>query len=65
MSVQVRAAGDIPSTDHDVPVDLIVTPTRIIETGARRTAGRGRLHWDELTEEKVAAIPLLRRLAPQ
>src|SRR4051812_20689037 len=57
--VQVRAAGDIPSTDHDVPVDLIVTPTRVIETGARRTGSWGRLRREELTEEKVAAIPLL------
>lgn len=61
--LQVRPAGDIPSTDHDVPVDIIVTPTRVIETGVRRTGSWGRLRWEELTEEKVAAIPLLRRLA--
>src|SRR2546423_7505080 len=29
--LQVRAAGMIPLTGHDVPVDLIVTPERIID----------------------------------
>ena len=27
---QVLAAGRIPMTDHDAPLDLIVTPTRVI-----------------------------------
>jgi 5-formyltetrahydrofolate cyclo-ligase len=62
--LQVRPAGEIPTTDHDVPVDLVVTPERVIDCRARR--GRrpvGGIRWDELTEEKVAAIPLLASLA--
>ena len=47
-------------TDHDVPVDFIVTPERIIDCraapGPRPAAG---IRWDDLTEEKIAAIPLL------
>jgi 5-formyltetrahydrofolate cyclo-ligase len=47
-------------TSHDVPVDFIVTPERVIDCRARRgprpAAG---LHWEDLTEEKIAAIPLL------
>src|SRR5215831_840007 len=58
--LQVRAAGMILLTDHDVPVDLIVTPERIIDCrplhGPRAAAG---IRWEDLTEEKIAAIPLL------
>jgi 5-formyltetrahydrofolate cyclo-ligase len=58
--LQVRAAGMIPLTGHDVPVDLIVTPERIIDCrprhGPRAPAG---IRWEDLTEEKIAAIPLL------
>ncbi len=58
--LQVRPSGVIPLTDHDVPVDLIVTPERVIDCRARRgprpTSG---IIWADLTEEKIAAIPLL------
>jgi 5-formyltetrahydrofolate cyclo-ligase len=58
--LQVVAAGTIPLTGHDVPVDLIVAPERVIDCrprhGPRPTAG---IFWDDLTEEKIAAIPLL------
>jgi 5-formyltetrahydrofolate cyclo-ligase len=61
--LQLRDAGEIPLTGHDVPVDLIVTPERVIDC----RPGRGprpvaRLRWDDLTEEKIAAIPLLTAL---
>lgn len=58
--LQVRDEGEIPTTDHDVPVDLIVTPERIVEC---RREGRPRpgLRWEELTEEKIASIPFLAR----
>ena len=29
--LQVRPAGSIPVTGHDIPVDLVVTPDRIID----------------------------------
>jgi 5-formyltetrahydrofolate cyclo-ligase len=58
--LQVRPSGVIPLTDHDVPVDLIVTPERVIDCRTRRgprpTSG---IIWADLTEEKIAAIPLL------
>jgi 5-formyltetrahydrofolate cyclo-ligase len=61
--IQVRPAGDIPVTSHDVPVDLIVTPERVIDC---RDGGRPRpadgIEWADLTEEKIAAIPLLSAL---
>jgi 5-formyltetrahydrofolate cyclo-ligase len=67
--VQVVDAGRIPMTAHDVRLDLVVTPERVIE--CRRSGGGGRrrpsspgVHWAELTDEKIAAIPLLARNHP-
>jgi 5-formyltetrahydrofolate cyclo-ligase len=62
--LQVRPAGAIPTTDHDVPLDLIVTPDRVLycRPGHRAPRPQARIHWPELTEEKIAAIPLLTRL---
>jgi 5-formyltetrahydrofolate cyclo-ligase len=59
--VQVLPDGDIPVTDHDFRLDLIVTPDEVIECPGGRTPAS--IRWDELTQEKVDAIPLLRRLA--
>jgi 5-formyltetrahydrofolate cyclo-ligase len=61
--LQVRRAGAIPTAAHDAPVDLVVTPERVIDCrphrGPRPTDG---IRWSELTEEKIAAIPLLAAL---
>jgi 5-formyltetrahydrofolate cyclo-ligase len=58
--LQVRPAGAIPLTGHDVPVDFIVTPERIIDCRPRQAPRQSAaIRWDDLTEEKIAAIPLL------
>jgi 5-formyltetrahydrofolate cyclo-ligase len=58
--IQLQPAGAIPLSGHDVPVDLVITPDRVIDCrrrrGPRPTAS---VRWAELTEEKIAAIPLL------
>ncbi len=58
--LQVRPPGTIPLTGHDVLVDFIITAERVIDCrprhGPRPTA---RIDWEDLTEEKIAAIPLL------
>src|SRR5919109_4733852 len=59
---QVLPAGEIPTADHDVTLDLIVTPDRIIEIPGRKRRPPAGIRWDELTEEKIAAIPLLAKL---
>jgi len=63
--LQVHPAATIPVTDHDVPVDYIITPERIINC---RTAHRSRrpigIVWEDLSEERIAAIPLLSALRP-
>jgi 5-formyltetrahydrofolate cyclo-ligase len=59
--VQVQPAGAIPTTAHDITVDLVVTPSVVIRTG--RTRRRvPKLEWRDLSDEKIAAIPLLTRL---
>jgi 5-formyltetrahydrofolate cyclo-ligase len=61
--LQVVAPGLIPVTAHDVPLDLVVTPDEVITcAGRERPSG---IAWDELTPEKIAAIPLLAALAGQ
>jgi len=63
--LQVRPAGQIPTAAHDAPVDLVVTPERVIDCrphrGPRPTGG---IRWAELTDEKIATIPLLAALRP-
>lgn len=61
--LQVRATGEIPTAAHDAPVDLIITPERIIDARAERgPRPADGVRWDELTKEKIESIPLLRAL---
>jgi 5-formyltetrahydrofolate cyclo-ligase len=60
--LQVRPAAEIPTVDHDIHVDLVVTPDRVIECARPPGYEPPRLRWEELTDDKVAAIPLLQRL---
>jgi len=63
--LQVRPAGSIPTAAHDVPMDLVITPERVIDCRRRRAARPdARIRWSELTDEKIAAIPLLVGLRP-
>jgi 5-formyltetrahydrofolate cyclo-ligase len=55
----VKAA--IPMMGHDVPVDLIVTPERVIRAPRTFAKPRG-IRWDSLSPEQLAAMPPLARL---
>ncbi|MEU5428357.1 5-formyltetrahydrofolate cyclo-ligase [Streptomyces olivoreticuli] len=49
----------IPATDHDVSVDLIITPDEVITCPVpHRPDG---ILWDHFAAEKIAAIPALQR----
>jgi 5-formyltetrahydrofolate cyclo-ligase len=51
----------IPVTDHDVNVDLVITPEEVIPcTVPRRPGG---IFWDHLDERKIAEIPALQARA--
>jgi 5-formyltetrahydrofolate cyclo-ligase len=62
--LQVRPAGVVPVVGHDFRLDVVVTPTGVIEVPRRGRRPAGRVRWDELTDEKIAEIPLLERLRP-
>lgn len=58
---ELQVIDDASVSDaHDVPMDLIVTPDRLIRPEPReRPTG---IDWDALSEERIAAIPILGRL---
>jgi 5-formyltetrahydrofolate cyclo-ligase len=53
---------DIPETEHDFSVDLIVTPDEVIQCPNRRRPDG--IVWDDLTPEKIEAIPVLAARQP-
>jgi 5-formyltetrahydrofolate cyclo-ligase len=60
--LQVRPAGVIPTTGHDIHVDLVITPTRVIECPRPGGYRLPTIDWGELADEKITSIPLLGRL---
>jgi 5-formyltetrahydrofolate cyclo-ligase len=60
--LQVMPAGSVPTTGHDLHVDVVVTPARVLRCARPRGWRVPILDWAELTELKIAAIPLLQRL---
>jgi 5-formyltetrahydrofolate cyclo-ligase len=54
----------IPMTSHDVPIDLIVTPTRVIPCLRIFDRPDG-IEWETLTAAQVAAMPALIRFRSQ
>ena len=60
--LQVVAAGTVPTTNHDLHVDVVVTPDRVLRCARPRGWTLPSLDWSVLTDEKIAAIPLLQRL---
>ncbi|MGB9987511.1 5-formyltetrahydrofolate cyclo-ligase [Salarchaeum japonicum] len=58
---ELQVVDAVTPDEHDVPMDLVVTPERTLdtETPYERPAG---VDWDELGEERIAEIPVLERL---
>lgn len=57
-----QVVDDAPDPQpHDVPMDLVVTPERVVRTGTpfERPAG---IDWDRLDEARLAEIPALNQL---
>ncbi|MFC6824027.1 5-formyltetrahydrofolate cyclo-ligase [Halopelagius fulvigenes] len=51
---------DIDAGAHDVPIDVLVTPERTVRDEAEEKPSGVR--WEELSEERIEEIPILRRL---
>ena len=60
--LQVLPSGAIPTTAHDLHVDVIVTPEDVVRCPRPTRWSLPELQWDELTDEKIAAIPVLSRM---
>jgi 5-formyltetrahydrofolate cyclo-ligase len=58
--LQVVATA-VPMTSHDVPVDVIVTPTRVLRPARAHRRPR-RIEWAALSPAQLAAMPPLARL---
>ena len=61
---ECQIVNDIPAdslTKHDVPVDIIVTPERVIRVPNRVAKPCG-VHWDLLSQQKLNQIKVLRDL---
>ena len=57
---ELQVVDDAPTDAHDVPLDLVVTPERVVETGAGpKPSG---VDWSEIGAERRAEIPVLGRL---
>lgn len=53
----LQVVGDaIPMTAHDVPVNVVVTPTRVLRTRGAARRPRG-VRWEELDRTQLAAMP--------
>jgi 5-formyltetrahydrofolate cyclo-ligase len=59
--LQVVSEG-IETDDHDVPMDLIVTPERVLEPASgSKPSG---VDWERLSEERIAEVPVLSWVDP-
>jgi 5-formyltetrahydrofolate cyclo-ligase len=61
---ETQVVDDVPPpADHDVPMDLLVTPDRVVRTGAG--AKPSGIAWESLADERIEAMPILQSLAPE
>ncbi len=58
---EAQLVDNIPFEPHDLSVDVIATPRRLIKVREPRPRPRG-IYWELLDREKFASIPLLREL---
>jgi 5-formyltetrahydrofolate cyclo-ligase len=57
----IQIVDNVPIEEHDLAVDIIVTPTQIIRTHTNIKRPKG-IIWDILDENKIEQIPLLKAL---
>lgn len=61
---EVQIVEEVPAVEaHDVPMDVVVTPERVVRTESPYERSTG-IDWDALSDEKIEEIPLLQRLRP-
>jgi len=60
-AVQMVNNLTLPMDDHDIPVDIIATPNKLVETNTRFKKPNS-IDWAALQSEQLEQIPLLQRL---
>ncbi len=61
---ELQLVDDAPAPEpHDVPMDFVVTPERVVPTKTAFERPDG-IDWEELSDGKIEEIPLLQRLRP-
>lgn len=58
---EIQVLETVPMKTHDRPLDIIVTPSRIIRTETNYEHPRG-IQWDLISKKKIRKIPLLHEL---
>jgi 5-formyltetrahydrofolate cyclo-ligase len=58
----LQIVDEVPAEDHDLSVDMIVTPTKVIDTSEKKRRPQGIL-WDRVTSEMLEDMPILKELA--
>jgi 5-formyltetrahydrofolate cyclo-ligase len=53
---------ELPETEHDFRVDIVVTPDEVVRTGTRRRSPG--IIWEHLDDEAITAIPVLAARRP-
>lgn len=56
-----QVVGTFPLKKHDIPVDYILTPTRVHETNPVTPKPTG-IYWELVTEEMLRSMPILKEL---
>ncbi|HVO91718.1 MAG TPA: hypothetical protein VMT22_02705 [Terriglobales bacterium] len=51
---------EIPMTEHDIPLNAVVTPHKLIELLAKYQRPNG-IYWSLLPQQKIDEIPALQR----
>ena len=58
---EVQVLEKIPTEEHDIPIDIIITPERIIETKTTYPRPKG-IFWKKVTDKMLQDIPVLKEL---
>jgi len=59
---ELQIVNEVPAGKHDLTMDVIATPTKIIDTNSKRPRPRG-IYWDKVADQMLKEIPLLKDLA--
>jgi len=58
---EIQVLEEIPTEEHDIPMDIIITQERIIETKTRYPRPKG-IFWEKVTEKMLQDIRVLKQL---